>query len=260
MRLVDGAEAIRGDLPASATLLVPVPVEAGDKQETGIARYTSIRAVQANLRKVLGDVPVGNRALTIGGDCGVEFAAVGHAMQRARGDIALVWLDAHPDLNTPQSSPSGTFHGMVLRAILGDCAEGLVPPADEVISVNRVVLAGIRACDPAEETYIEESGLRRVSVAQLTDPANIIQAIEATGATSVYLHIDLDVLDPSDVQGVDFPEPFGVPAADLIAVLHAICEKFSVAGAGLTEFSPATPEAADDDLPTILRIIGALST
>lgn len=260
MRLVDGAEAIRGDLPASVTEVVPVPVEAGDKQETGVARFTSIRAVQAAQRTVLRDVPADSLAVTIGGDCGVELASVGHAMQRTGTDMVLVWLDAHPDLNTPQSSPSGTFHGMVLRTILGDGAEELVPATDEIVPVTRVVLAGIRSCDPPEDAYITESGVRSVSVAELSDPANLIEAIEATGAKSVYLHIDLDVLDPSDVQGVDFPEPFGVSATDLIVLLRAVREKFPLAGAGLTEFAPATPDAADDDLPTILRIIGALTS
>lgn len=259
MRLVDGAEAILGDLPASATRRVPVPVEAGDKQETGVARFTSIRAVRAELRKALNEIPSDGIAVTIGGDCGVELAAVGHAMRRSAGDLAVVWLDAHADLNTPRSSPSGTFHGMVLRTILGDGADGLVPVPAETLPMNRVVLAGVRACDPAEDEFIAESGLRCMSVEELSEPANLISAIEATGAGMVYLHIDLDVLDPANVHGVDFPEPFGLPLANLIALVNAVRERYPLAGAGLTEFAPATPDAAAADLSTILRILGALT-
>lgn len=257
MRLVDGATAIRGDLPAAATRTVKVPAEAGDKQETGIARFTSVRAVRTALRRELGLVD--DIALTIGGDCGVELAAIAHAMQRSSGDMALVWFDAHADLHTPASSESGTFHGMVLRTIMGDGDAGLVPAAAETVPAGRVVLAGIRSCDSAEDTFITESGIRCLSPAELEDTEALIDAIAATGATSVYLHVDLDVLDPADIHGVDFPEPFGVPAANLVALIGAVRSRFPLTGAGITEFAPATPDDADADLPTILRVIGALT-
>jgi len=73
------------------------------------------------------------------------------------------------------------------------------------------------------------------------------------------VHVDLDVLDPSEMAGIGHPEPFGVSTADLIAGLRRLRERVPVAGASLTEFSPSSPEAAFDDLGTILRIIGALA-
>ncbi len=252
MRLVEGAAAIRGDLPAALTQSVEVPLEAGDSQGTSVHRLSAITLVCERLSEALSTVrgPV----VTIGGDCGVEVGAIGHVSDR---DVALVWFDAHPDLNTPESSPSNAFHGMVLRTILGDGPAPLVPSTP--LSADRVILAGIRASDAAEEEFATAAGIRCLSVDELT-PESLVAAVEASGAASVYLHIDLDVLDPADMAQVGFPEPFGLPAGVLIASIKALLTRFPLAGAGITEFAPASTAEAADDMPTVLRIIGALAT
>ncbi len=255
MRLVDGAEAIRGDLPAASTFSVNVPLEAGDELDTGVARAGSLRLVHERTLAVLAEID--GWAITIGGDCGVSLAAVGHANERTAGDLAVVWFDAHPDLNTPQSSPSGAFGGMVLRALIGDGVEGLVPARP--VAASRVVLAGIRATDEGEEDFMETAGIARVSVADLATPGPLLEAIAATGATSVYLHIDVDVLDPAEITGLNNPMPFGVSAAALTDLVRAVTAAYPLAGASLAGFTPASPEAAVDDLGTLLRLIGALT-
>src|SRR5579875_1931339 len=74
MRLVDGADAIRGDLPVSSTVTVPVPLEAGETQGTGVSRFSSIQLIRDRLAMTLSTIE--GMAITIGGDCGVELAAV----------------------------------------------------------------------------------------------------------------------------------------------------------------------------------------
>ena len=252
MRLVDGAAAIQGDLPSAFTKSVDVPLEAGDSQGTSVHRLSALTLVRDRLSQVLSTIP--GPVVTIGGDCGVEVGAVGYLSDR---DFALVWFDAHPDLNTPESSPSNAFHGMVLRTILGDGPATLVPATP--INADRVILAGIRASDAAEEEFATTAGIRSLSVDELT-PELLVAAVEASGAASVYLHIDLDVLDPADLTQVGFPEPFGVRAEVLIASIKALLTRFPLAGAGITEFAPASIQDAADDMPTVLRIIGALAT
>jgi arginase len=256
MRLVDGAEAIRGDLPSSATTTLDIPAEAGDAQDTGIRRYASVATVAERVREALsGRIgPV----ITIGGDCGVEFAAIGHAVRSAPGPVALVWLDAHPDAHTPESSPSGAFCGMVLSAALGRGVGLLSAGAEERVADERVVLGGVRSADDGELERLVERGAA-VLPADALDPESLVAAVEATGAASVYVHLDLDVLDPADLAGLFDPVPFGVPASRLVASLDALRSRFPLAGAGVTSFAPSSPTAAEDDLPTILRLLGALS-
>ncbi|MBG6054611.1 arginase [Salinibacterium sp. CAN_S4] len=253
MRLVDGAEAIRGDLPSSSTVAVDIPLEAGDTQGTGVHRLSSIMLVRDRLAQALREAT--GTPIVIGGDCGVELAAISHAMESP--DVAVVWFDAHPDLNTPESSPSGAFTGMVLRTLLGDGVDQLVPA--DAVDPRRVILAGARSFDPAEDSYIAEQSIRCIESGDL-DTETLVAAVEATGATSVYIHIDLDVIDSADFTGLGYPEPFGVTATALVEILKGLLARFPLVGAGVTEFAPASVAAAADDMPTILRIIGALSS
>jgi arginase len=243
MRLVEGAEAIRGDLPTSSTRLIDVPLEAGDELGSGISRLSSLQLVRQRLSQEIA--AAGGPVLTIGGDCGVEWAPISAF---AGSDVTLVWFDAHPDVNTPETSPSAAFHGMVLRRLLDD---GFDP--------KRVVLAGTRAFDDAEAEFVAASGIRHLTCDRLDEPAALLEAIEATGGDRVYVHIDVDVLDPATCAALGFPEPFGLDPATLVTLIGAIRERWPLAGAGLTEFAPESPEAAADDLPTILRLLSALT-
>lgn len=256
LRLVDGAAAVRGDLPSSSTIDVEVPAEAGDEQATGVNRYSSVLAVRDRLALALSTQT--EPAIVVGGDCGVELGALSHLLadETTAEGLAVVWFDAHPDLNTPQSSPSGAFTGMVLRTLLGDGPAGLVPPRP--LSPARLVLVGARDIDDGEDAAIREHGIRMLPTQGITADL-LLEAVAATGARSVYIHIDLDVLDPGVIAGLHNPVPFGLSAVELGESVRALKQNFALAGAGITAFAPASPEEADDGLPTILRLIGALT-
>ena len=272
MRLVDGAEAIRADLPSAATRLIEVPLEAGDSEGTGILRYSSIRLVRERLERELAELD--STPIIIGGDCGVEYAGIEHAARAGR--TIVLWADAHADLNTAETSPSKAFHGMVLRSLID---AGVVAAAD-------VLLLGVRDLDDAEAQFIDEAGMPRVQPDEVGDRiAERLEAAHADGATPValYVHIDLDVLDPSVFDGVGFPAPFGLTLEQLTGAVAAARAQLPLTGAGLTEFAPAPARdtvpgdsagatdldggddlddvrsAAGDALTVILRILAALS-
>jgi arginase len=245
MRQAEGAAAIREDLPSARTREVAVPLEAGDDQGSGIARFSSLQLVRERLTDALEEVD--GPAVVVGGDCAVSASAVAHAARE--GELALVWFDAHPDLNSPETSPSGAFAGMVLQSIVTD---GVVPP-------ERVFLAGARSWDAGEELFAAERGIRSLTVDELGDPAALVDAVAASGATSVYLHIDLDVLDPAEFSGLLDPEPFGLPAAGLVAAIKALTAALPLAGATIAAYAPGSEQGRIDDAPTLLRIVGALT-
>lgn len=247
MRLQQGAEAIAADLPSRATDIVEVPLEAGDAEGTGIHRFSSIRLTRERTERALADLEDGEIAIVIGGDCGVEYAGVERAARRGR--VVLLWADAHADLNTAETSPSGAYHGMVLRDMIDS---GLVAAAD-------VVMLGVRALDDAEAEAAERFGIPTVT------PDGVGAAIaERAGDDAVlYVHIDLDVLDPSVMASVGFAEPFGVSLEELIGAVRDARAALPIGGAGVTEYAPAAD--ADDELladesATILRVIAALSS
>lgn len=253
MQLIDGAEAIAADLPASACTRLELPVEAGESLDSGIRRASSLARIRDLVRDAVSSrtEPV----VVIGGDCGVSLGALEAV---AAEDVALVWLDAHADLHTPESSPSGAFHGMVLRAALGEGSDRLrLPPG--ALAAERVVLAGVRDIDDAERQFLDERAIRVVPPGDLADPAALVTAVAATGASRVYLHIDLDVFDPSVITGLSFPVPFGPDAAAVISAVRAVRDRFPLVGATVAEFSPSPADAAIEDMPTILRLLGAVA-
>jgi len=252
MQLADGAEAIAGDLPRAATTVVEAPTEAGDAQGTAVHRLSALIRMRERIEDAVraADEP----AIVVGGDCGV---ALGSVSAVAGDDLAVVWIDAHADLNTPASSPSGAFHGMVLRAITGEGER--LHRLEPGIAPARIVLAGTRALDAEEQRFIDAHGVRVIAPDDLADPDVLADAVAATGAARVYIHVDLDVLDPAEMTGVALPEPFGARTSDVVASIRRLRERLPLVGATLTEFSPASPAAAVDDLGTILRVIGALA-
>ena len=261
LRLVDGAAAIGAELPRSALRIEP-PSGAGSSLDSGVARLSSIQSVRDDILTALrqqqqeqeNELGAEMTTVIIGGDCGVELGAIQHAV--ARQDLVVVWLDAHGDLNTPDSSPSGAFGGMVLRTLLGEGpATALLPVA---LTPGRVILAGARALDDAESDFIAASGLCYLPPETLSEES-LSAAILASGARSVYLHIDLDILDPVEFSSVGSPEPFGLSLVTLLALIAAARAVLPVAGAGITGFAPPTPDAAANDLSSILRILGAVS-
>ena len=201
------------------------------------------------MRERLGDV-LGeldrDTAIVIGGECSVSAAPIARL---AGDDLAVVWFDAHPDLNTPATSPSRAFSGMVLAALV----------EDGTVAASRVVIAGARSWDPGEESFATDHEIRSIGPGELGDPADLVDAVRATGASRVYLHVDLDVLDPAEFDGLLDPEPFGVAGGELVAAIRALRAEFALAGATIAGFAPASQAAAVEDAPTILRIIAALT-
>lgn len=246
MLLVDGAAAIAGDLPRNKTTVLDLPLEAGESLGTGIRRLSSMLRVRDLVRDAWQD-----DTIVIGGDCGVAAFALS-AIDTA--DVAVLWCDAHPDLHDASSSPSGAFAGMALRAILGDGDPHLAlsPP----VSPDRVVTLGARSIDEEERAALERT---RSIPAAVADADAVGAAIDDTGASRVWVHIDLDVLDPGEFEGVSAPAPFGLTADVLIAIIRRVREGTPLAGASICGFAPRSPEHAVNDLGTILRLIGALA-
>jgi arginase len=167
----------------------------------------------AQLQEPLADVVAevvqrGGRPLILSGDCVASLGSVA-GLQRAGRDPAIVWLDAHGDLQTPETTASGYLGGMPLRLLVGYRPEligqalGLRPVADE-----RVVLVGARDLDPPEVSYLQQAPIRRCEVAEL--------GAENLPTGDIYLHLDADVVDPDELPNLLFPAKDG-PGLDPVA-------------------------------------------
>jgi arginase len=173
------------------------------------------------------------RPVVLGGCCCAHVGAVeGLATRYER--LGIVWFDAHGDLNTPETSPSGNPWGMPLRMLLDS---GTVRPDD-------AVLVGARNLDPPEKEFIAATGLR-------CGEDEVDGALG--GVNAVYVAFDCDVLDPEDEIRPHMPEPGGLTIAESSALLTRIVATKPIAGAGLTGLA-----ADPDNAGPLGRICGAL--
>ncbi|MGN9784629.1 arginase family protein [Nonomuraea sp. ZG12] len=247
-RLREGARLLAAMVPADERVLVEVE---DDLVSTAVRVREAVAQINGGHQVAAGGD--GGFLVVVGGDCGVELEPVAAARRRYGDRLVVVWFDAHGDLNTPESSPSGAFHGMVLRALTGEGPRGLV--AAPAVDPRRVVLAGVRDLDPAEAAFMGSAGVRHVRAA---DPVALTDAIAAAGGTDdpvVYVHIDLDVLDPGVFASVGSPSPDGLHPDQLLTLVTAVTERFGVAGLGITEYEPSRPEDQELLAPLVAALV-----
>jgi arginase len=160
------------------------------------------------------------RPIVVGGCCCTHLGGVRGVAQRV-DRLGIVWIDAHGDLNTPETSPSGNQWGMPFRMILDG---GLVRAED-------AALVGARSLDPPEAEFLAAAGI----------DDSLDRALAGVDAT--YVALDLDVLDPSEVD-VLIAEPDGPSTEELERLLREIAERATVAGIGVTGFLATERNAA----------------
>ena len=204
----------------AAWLELPYP-EAGVVEASSLAEQTLA---------VASELP--DRPLVLGGCCCAHLGAI---ERLAGGDdtLAVVWIDAHGDLNTPETSPSGNAWGMPLRMLLD---EGAIEPGN-------VALVGARSLDPGEVEFIERAGVH-------TGDDAVERALE--GADAVYVAFDGDSVEPGELE-VFMPEPGGLRLDELEELLRLIAASRPVVGAGLTGLVRAPPNE-----PKLARLCTAL--
>jgi arginase len=212
----DGGEV----MVAAAALDLPYP-------ETAVIEEPSLGEQELAMAAALPERP-----LVLGGCCCSHVGAI-EALSARFDRLALVWLDAHGDLNTPESSPSGNQWGMPLRMVL-DAGS---------VRIEDTVLLGARNLDPPEEAFIRDSRLPPGVEA-------IGSALE--GADAVYVAFDADVMDPGELPSF-MPEPGGWSVDEAERVLRSVADRSTVAGAGLTG---VTPDAKG--LEPLARLVTAL--
>ncbi|WP_065964622.1 arginase family protein [Curtobacterium sp. UCD-KPL2560] len=251
MRLGDGAQAVAADLPRAATTTVDVPAGAGDRLETAVARYTSVRAVAGRVAEEVG--VASEPVLVVGGD-GASVLGATVLLRPGTAFVRIAGSTGYRALNRAQPVAA---ENAVLR-LLVDRQDDLFPDLP-TLDPTRVVLAGIRGTEDAESAALDRVGITHLDVDAAT-PDALAAAVTATGAESVFVHVDLDVLDPAEVDGLLEPVPFGVDAAALVELVQAATRGRRLVGAALTGFAPVDPDRAVDDLGVILRVVGALTT
>lgn len=186
----------------------------------------------------------GARPLVLGGDHAIALGTLSGLTAAAGQPGGVIWIDAHADLNTPETSPSGNVHGMPLAAALGRSPEWftherLTLPA---LDPTRVALVGIRSLDPTERAFLLDSGLRVFTMSDIDRigiESAMLEALDrVSGPGFVHVSLDLDSLDPEVAPGVGTPVRGGLTYREA----HLACELLAESGiAGSFEVVEANP-------------------
>ncbi len=203
--------------------------------------------------------------LLLGGDhslaIGSIAAAAAHSARAGRPFFVL-WLDAHADFNTPDSSPSGCVFGMPVAVVSGEGHPSLLALGHDkpMVDIGSIALLGVRSVDPLEVTRVRDRALRTHSMDEIRRhgmAALALRALEGAQRAGAHIHVsfDLDVLDPSEAPGVGLPEAGGTMIAETEACLAAVMGTGLVGSFDLVEHNPT----ADPSGGTTQRVIDMMA-
>lgn len=199
-------------------------------------------------RRVAGAVATsvqgGRFPLVLGGDHSLSVGSIRGAAKHKK--LGIIWVDAHADFNTPETTPSGNIHGMPLAALCGIGDPRLVRLWDEtppVIDPERVAIIGARDLDPGEKQNLRKAGVMVQSMEQV-DRMGMVSAMEkaiehvSKGVDGLYLSFDMDALDPRHAPGVGTPVPGGLTFREAHLACEVVAETGQLIGMDMVEVNP----------------------
>jgi arginase len=207
----------------------------------------------------------GDGALILAGDDTAAIGVVSGLIQAAGGGAAIgvVWIDAHGDFNTPETSFSGILAGMpvaILAGLAGPLwrdAAGLATP----VETEHIILAGTRELDEKEEALIQSTDVQVIPTSELCDGDDFARAIDrlTRRCALLYLHVDLDVLDPRFVPSASTPSANGLSIEELVAVMAKVLQTGKVSAVAISSLNPGAGARGERSVASAMKTIeGAL--
>ena len=181
-----------------------------------------------------------DKLFTIGGGCDADFPSIVYMNQKYNSNLKILYFDAHGDINSPEESVSKLFYGMPLRCLMKDFGNSVFPTVPHEIKPEQIIHIGARELDDAEVQCMNQNKIQRITVEELgkTD----FEKITTNNHEKVYIHLDLDVLEPQEFSHVPLPVSKGVPVETLKNVLDAVKKSSSIVGVGIFEYKACGQE------------------
>lgn len=192
----------------------------------------------------------GRHPLTVGGDHSIAIGSISGVSQfclEQNKKLGLIWFDAHADLNTPKSSPSGNIHGMPLSTLLGEGFEALAKIQHDGAKLDPecVALIGIRSVDDKEKEICRKSGILYYSMMDIEKlgmrkvMAGVLEKF-SENVDAIHVSFDIDGMDPYYAPGVSTPEPGGLNLREAKLALEMIAQTGKVSSSDFVELNPIT--------------------
>ena len=206
--------------------------------------------------------------LVLGGDHSIAIgtvAGMSRHFHKQNGRLGLIWIDAHADMNTPESSPSGNIHGMPLACLIGLGPKELthMAGAAPIVDPAKVAIIGLRSVDEIERQNVRGAGVHPFTMRDIDERglrSVLREAIEiaSAGTAGFHLSFDMDAVDPREAPGVGTPVQGGITYREAHLAMETICDSGLMASMEVVEVNPVLDEANRTALLAVELIMSAL--
>ena len=178
------------------------------------------------------------KIVTLDGECSVSVVPFTFLAGKYPDDVAIVWIDAHPDVNLPYDNYKG-YHAMALTACLGMGDEEIIRTLPGRYDASRALIVGVRSWDDGMKERQKELGIKGLSPEEVAeDSSAILEWLKSTGVSKVVIHFDLDVLDPAEIIAGEGVEPDGMKINEVVRVINDIASEYDLVGLTVAEPMP----------------------
>lgn len=198
---------------------------------------TSFAVARAVAEQVAAAKRQGEFPVVFTGNCNAAALGILSGLQE---DLGVIWFDCHGDFNTPETTIGGFLDGMALSIVAGHCWTQLAEsiPGYAPVTEDKIILAGARDVDALEGHRLAASAVRLITPATLAQPENAFDDFRLP-VGKVYLHLDLDVLDPDYAQVNEYSTSGGLSPETLYRAIDSIRHRYTIAGIGMTAYDPS---------------------
>lgn len=208
----------------------------------------------------------GHMPLVIGGDHSIAMGSVSGVLRhygKKQADIGMIWVDAHADINTPGTSPSGNIHGMPLATLIGKGHEILTAISERKLRPQNTSLIGIRNIDDEEKRILRESGIKYFTMRDIDEKGMFTVMREAlahssAGTAGIHVSFDIDGIDPRYAPGVSTPVSGGLTLREAHLCLEMVAETQKLVSMEFVELNPINDLGAQSAHVTVDLILSAL--
>jgi arginase len=235
-----GSAVLEAVLPPHDGPTAVVPVETGD---VGLEKLDGIEAKPVVVDQLARALEVIRRhsparILTLGGECSVSVAPFSELAARYGNDLAILWIDSHPDIGTPASEYPG-YHAMAVAALIGHGDPDVLSLLPEIVSPERVALVGLHSWTEDDYSNVAEWGIRSFSPDDLRKSSEpLLGWLAATGCTQVAIHFDVDTIDSDEIVLGLGAEPGGLASAQVRRIITDVRTAADVVGFTIAEYFP----------------------
>lgn len=223
------------------TLTVPISTEVTDREITdGVTdRDIILRQTKTALEMLRTTNP--DKIVTLGGECSVSVVPFTYLADKYKNDVAMIWIDAHPDITLPGDVYSG-YHAMAVTACMGYGEKQIISSLPAKMDASKILFVGLRNWERDEiKVRQKQYGIKDITGEEVAENSDAIRVwLKSCGASKVMIHFDMDVLDPAEIIAAVGTDPNGMKMEQVIRVINDIAAEKEIVGLTVAEAMPRT--------------------